>query len=222
MPSLAAARACVVKREGAHHIWSMSHASIDTITPSDGTESLTGHLLIAMPSLAESGFDRSVIYVCAHSADDGAMGIVVNRRLSQPPLEDLFSQLDIAPTPPRRRIGMCAGGPVEMGRGLVLHSSDWNGDGTLAIDGDVSLSASLDVLRDIASGEGPRDALLALGHAGWAAGQLEEELTRHSAWLVAPATREIVFGTDHATKWRKALAAINIDPLRLASFTGNA
>ncbi|MFT8897292.1 MAG: YqgE/AlgH family protein [Acetobacter sp.] len=200
----------------------MQFLQSDTVAPCGAEESLAGQLLIAMPSLAESEFDRSVIYLCAHSADGGAMGIVVNRRISQPGFDDLLLQLDIAPTPPRRRIGLCAGGPVEAGRGLVLHSTDWDGDGTLTVNNDISLSANLEVLKDIAAGDGPRDALLALGHAGWEAGQLEEEIARHSAWLVAPASREIVFGADHAAKWRKALAAINIDPLRLASFTGSA
>ncbi|MCH4091639.1 YqgE/AlgH family protein [Acetobacter sp.] len=200
----------------------MQFSQSDTVAPCGAEESLAGQLLIAMPSLAESEFDRSVIYLCAHSADGGAMGIVINRRLSQPGFDDLLQQLDIAPTPPRRRIGLCAGGPVEAGRGLVLHSTDWGGDGTLTVNNEISLSANLEVLKDIAAGEGPKDALLALGHAGWEAGQLEEEIARHSAWLVAPASREIVFGSDHAVKWRKALAAINIDPLRLASFTGSA
>ncbi|NHN88712.1 YqgE/AlgH family protein [Acetobacter conturbans] len=200
----------------------MPFLSTDMLAAPEDEESLTGQLLIAMPSLAESEFDRSVIYICAHSAESGAMGLVINRRLPQPAFDDLLLQLDIAPTPPRRRIGLCAGGPVEAGRGLVLHSADWGGDGTLTVDQKISLSASLDVLRDIAAGDGPRDALLALGHAGWEPGQLEEEIGRHSAWLVAPASREIVFGADHSGKWRKALAAINIDPLKLASFSGTA
>ncbi|MFT8719865.1 YqgE/AlgH family protein [Acetobacter sp.] len=199
-----------------------SSLSTDLLAPSGTEGSLAGQLLVAMPSLAESEFDRSVIYLCAHSMEDGAMGLVINRRLPQPAFEDLLLQLDIAPTPPRRRIGLCAGGPVEAGRGLVLHSADWDSDGTMSVDNAISLSASLDVLKDIAAGDGPRDALLALGHAGWAAGQLEEEIARHSAWLVAPASRDIVFGADHTNKWRKALAAINIDPLKLASFSGTA
>lgn len=200
----------------------MSFFPTDSMTAPDTESSLTGQLLIAMPSLAESPFDRAVIYVCAHSLEGGAMGLVVNRRLSQPGFEELLQQLDIGPVPPHRRIGVCAGGPVESGRGLVLHSTDWSGEGSLTIDGEVSLSAGVAVLRDIAAGEGPNDAILALGHAGWAAGQLEEEIARHSAWLVAPASREIVFGNDHVNKWRRALASINIDPLRLASFSGTA
>ncbi|GBR07724.1 YqgE/AlgH family protein [Acetobacter oeni] len=200
----------------------MSLSSPDTLA-ADGTEdSFTGQLLIAMPTLTGTGFAQSVIYMCAHSADSGAMGIVVNRRLPQPAFDDLLLQLDIAPAPPRRRIGLCAGGPVESARGFVLHSADWNGEGSLTVDNSTCLTASLEILKDIASGSGPRDALLALGHASWAAGQLEEEIVRDSAWLVAPATRDIIFGADHSGKWRKALAGINIDPLRLASFVGNA
>ena len=109
----------------------------DTIAPCGTEESLAGQLLIAMPSLAESEFDRSVIYLCAHSADGGAMGIVINRRISHPGFDDLLQQLDIAPTPPRRRIGLCAGGPVEAGRGLVLHSTDRDGDGTLTVNSEI-------------------------------------------------------------------------------------
>lgn len=194
----------------------------DTLAESWTGSSLAGQLLVAMPSLADSGFAQSVIYMCVHSPEEGAMGFVVNRRLPQPAFDDLLLQLDIAPVPPKRRIGLCAGGPVESARGFVLHSSDWNGDGSLKVDGGTSLTASLDILKDIASGSGPRDALLALGHASWGAGQLEEEIGRHSAWLVAPATREIVFGTDHTNKWRRALAGINIDPLRLSSVGGTA
>ncbi|NHO31475.1 YqgE/AlgH family protein [Acetobacter fallax] len=200
----------------------MCLSSTDIFDAGGAENSFTGYLLIAMPTLSETGFARSVIYMCAHSAETGAMGIVVNRRLPQPAFDDLLLQLDIAPVPPRRRIGLCAGGPVESARGFVLHSSDWSGEGSLTVDDSTCLTASLEILKDIAAGSGPRDALLALGHASWAAGQLEEEIARDSAWLIAPATRDIIFGADHGGKWRKALAGINIDPLRLASFVGNA
>ncbi|MBO1360830.1 YqgE/AlgH family protein [Acetobacter sacchari] len=200
----------------------MASAPTETIYTNFRDAPLTGRLLVATPALSDSDFARSVIYICAHSTEDGAMGIVVNRRLSQPAFDDLLLQLDIAPAPPRRRVSLCAGGPVESMRGFVLHSSDWSGDGSMTVDEGVSLTASLDILKDIAAGSGPRDALLALGHASWAAGQIEEEIARHSAWLVAPATRDILFGVDHTGKWRKALAGINIDPLRLAPFVGNA
>jgi putative transcriptional regulator len=187
----------------------------------DPKASLTGRLLIAMPALVSSPFAQSVIFLCAHSAEDGAMGLVVNRRLSQPGFDELLEQLGVAPVPPRRRITLCAGGPVENSRGFVLHSADWTGDGSLVVDDGIVLTASLDVLKVIADGAGPRNALLALGHATWAPGQLEEEI-QQNAWLSAPSNDGIVFGPDHDSKWRRALASLNIDPIRLSSVVGHA
>ena len=182
---------------------------------------LTGRLLIAMPALVSSPFAQSVIFLCAHSTEDGAMGLVVNRRLGQPGFDELLEQLGVAPRPPRRRIMLCAGGPVENSRGFVLHSADWTGDGSLAVDESVVLTASLDVLKVIAGGAGPRHALLALGHATWAPGQLEQEI-HQNAWLAAPSNDAIVFGSDHDSKWRRALGSLNIDPIRLSSVAGHA
>ena len=185
-------------------------------------QNLTGKLLVAGPVLAGTIFAQSVIYLCAHSLEDGAMGLIVNRRLSQPGLDDLFAQLDIEPSPPQRRIGLCMGGPVDSERGFVLHSTDWEGEGSLGVNGNATLTASLDVLRELASGHGPRRAMMALGHAAWEPGQLEEEMLRDSAWFVAPATEDIVFGTDYSKKWRQALAAINLDPGALSMAVGEA
>lgn len=184
--------------------------------------SLTGSLLVASPALADTPFARSVIFLCAHVPGQGAMGLIVNRRLPQPGLDDVLGQLGIDPVPPRRRIDLCAGGPVDGGRGFVLHSSDWTGEGSMSIDGETTLTASLDVLRDIADGAGPRRALLALGHASWQDDQLEDEIIHRNAWLPAPASDDILFGSDHRTKWRQALAAINIDPIRLSALAGHA
>ncbi|MBF0862916.1 YqgE/AlgH family protein [Gluconobacter kanchanaburiensis] len=195
----------------------------DNLTDSSPAElGLTGKLLVAAPALAETFFERTVIYVCAHSLQDGAMGLIVNRRLSQPGLDDLFAQLGIEPNPPERRIGVCMGGPVEHSRGFVLHSADWAGEGSLDVDGQTSLTASLDILRELAAGQGPKRAMMALGHAAWSPGQLEQEILRDSSWFVAPATDDIVFGTDHARKWRQALVAIDIDPLLLSASVGEA
>lgn len=195
----------------------------DNLTDSALAElGLTGKLLVAAPALAETFFERTVIYVCAHSLQDGAMGLIVNRRLSQPGLDDLFAQLGIEPNPPERRIGVCMGGPVEHSRGFVLHSADWAGEGSLGVDGQMSLTASLDILRELAAGQGPKRAMMALGHAAWSPGQLEQEILRDSSWFVAPATDDIVFGTDHARKWRQALVAIDIDPLLLSASVGEA
>ena len=187
----------------------------------DPDAGLTGRLLIAMPPLVSSPFAQSVIFLCAHSIEDGAMGLVINRRLGQPGFDELLEQLGVVPIPPKRRITLCAGGPVENSRGFVLHSADWTGDGSLAVDDAIVLTASLDVLKVIADGGGPRHALLALGHATWAPGQLEDEMAQN-AWLTAPSNDAIVFGADHDSKWRRALASLNIDPIRLSSVAGHA
>ena len=182
---------------------------------------LTGQLLIAMPSLVDRAFQQTVVFLCAHSAEDGAMGLVVNRRLAEPGFDDLLAQLEIEPAPPRRRIALCASGPMESSRGFVLHSSDWSGAGSLTVDEGIVLTASLDVLREIADGQGPRHALLALGHATWGPGQLETEI-RQNSWLTAPSTDAILFGTEHDRKWRRAFAELGVDPMRLAIQSGNA
>ena len=184
--------------------------------------SLTGMLLVATPVLEGTPFARAVIYVCAHTAEGGAMGLVVNRRLSHPDLEELLGQLQITPVRPLRRLGLCVGGPVNEGHGLVLHSSDWEGEESMSVTENVTLTASTDVLKDIAAGHGPKDALLAMGHAGWSAGQVEEEILHHDAWLIAPGTRDLLFGTDQTAKWRRALASIRIDPARLTGQSGHA
>jgi putative transcriptional regulator len=180
---------------------------------------LTGQLLIAMPSMADPRFVQSVIFMCAHTAE-GAMGIVVNRPLQQPSFEDLLKQLDIEPLPPARRIRLCSGGPVENARGFVLHTADWTGEGSLRVDAALALTASLDILKAIAGGGGPRAGLLALGYAGWGPGQLDNELT-HNAWLFGPADETLVFDEDHDTKWRRALAKLRIDPGSLSGAAGH-
>jgi putative transcriptional regulator len=186
--------------------------------PTDGW--LTGKMLIAMPNLTGSSFAQSVIYVCAHT-EDGAMGIIVNRPLENPSFDDLLRQLDIAPVPPARRIRLCHGGPVDNARGFVLHSSDWTGEGSLRVDDQLALTASLDILKAIAGGGGPRDCLLALGYAGWGPGQLDQEF-QQNAWLSLPANARLVFDADHDSKWRRALATLRIDPLLLSGVAGHA
>lgn len=186
--------------------------------PSEGF--LTGQLLVAMPGMTDPRFTQSVVLVCAHSAD-GAMGIVVNRPLAEPSFDDLLRQLDIAPLPPARRIHLCAGGPVENARGFVLHTADWTGEGSLRVDEVLALTASLDILKAIAGGGGPRSCLLALGYAGWGPGQLDQELG-HNAWLSVPADEPIVFDDEHGTKWRRALGKLHIDPAALSGSAGHA
>ncbi len=181
---------------------------------------LTGQLLIAMPAMQDPRFAQSVIYVCAHTAD-GAMGLVINRPLARPSFDELLRQLEIAPVPPARRIRLWAGGPVDGGRGFVLHTADWTGEGSLRVNEALALTASLDVLKAIAEGGGPREGLLALGYAGWGPGQLDTEM-QQNAWLSVPADEALVFASEHDSKWRRALASLHIDPLALSSFAGHA
>jgi putative transcriptional regulator len=181
---------------------------------------LTGQLLIAMPAMGDERFARSVIYLCAHTSD-GAMGIVVNRPLQKPSFEDLLRQLEVAPTPPARAIQLCQGGPVDNARGFVLHTSDWTGEGSLKVTESTALTASLDVLKAIAEGGGPRAGLLALGYAGWGPGQLDSEI-QQNAWLSVPADDTLVFDTGHDTKWRRAFAKLKVDPLLLSDVAGHA
>jgi putative transcriptional regulator len=181
---------------------------------------LTGQLLVAMPGMADPRFAQAVIYVCAHTAE-GAMGLVLNRPIVKPSFDDLLAQLNLAPVPPVRQIKLCAGGPVENARGFVLHTADWTGEGSLKVNNAMALTASLDVLRVIAEGGGPRECVLALGYAGWGPGQLDQEI-QQNAWLSIPADETLLFDADHGTKWRRAFAKLRIDPLLLSDAAGHA
>jgi putative transcriptional regulator len=173
-----------------------------------------------MPTLEDPRFAQSVIYVCAHTPE-GAMGLVLNRPLERPRFDDLLRQLEVAPVPPARRINLCSGGPMDNARGFVLHTADWTGEGSLRVSDELALTASLDVLKAIAEGHGPREGLLALGYAGWGPGQLDAEI-QQNAWLSVPADETIVFDEEHETKWRRALAKLHIDPLLLSGAAGHA
>ncbi|HXT79091.1 MAG TPA: YqgE/AlgH family protein [Acetobacteraceae bacterium] len=181
---------------------------------------LTGQLLIAMPAMADPRFSQSVIYLCAHTAE-GAMGLVLNRPIVKPTFDELLRQLQVAPTPPARQVKLCAGGPVDNGRGFVLHTSDWTGEGSLKVDDALALTASLDVLKVIAEGGGPRECVLALGYAGWGPGQLDREI-QENAWLSVQADEPLLFDDDHDTKWRRAMAKLHIDPILLSDSAGHA
>jgi len=192
------------------------------VTPAAPTSDgfLTGQLLIAMPAMGDPRFSQSVIYLCAHTPE-GAMGLVLNRPIVKPSFDELLKQLDVAPLPPARRIRLCAGGPVDNARGFVLHTSDWIGEGSLRVNDALALTASLDVLKVIAGGGGPREGILALGYAGWGPGQLDEEI-QHNAWLSVQADEGLVFDQEHDTKWRRAFAKLKIDPLLLSETAGHA
>jgi putative transcriptional regulator len=194
-----------------------------TPAPSDDSapiDFLTGQLLIAMPAMADPRFAQSVIYLCAHTPE-GAMGLVLNRPLQRPSFDDLLRQLEVAPVPPARRIRLCQGGPMDNARGFVLHTTDWTGEGSLHVNEGLALTASLDVLKAIAEGGGPREGILALGYAGWGPGQLDAEI-QQNAWLSVPADETIVFDGDDDTKWRRAFGKLNIDPLLLSDVAGHA
>jgi putative transcriptional regulator len=156
-----------------------------------GASSLTGQILIAMPSMADPRFSQSVIFMCAHTPE-GAMGIVLNQPLTKPRFADLLDQLDVKPLPPAREIRLAKGGPVDDNRGFVLHTPDWMTDGSMEVDGAYALTANMDILKAIAEGGGPRNGFLALGYAGWGPGQLDAEILQNS-WLNAPADEQIIF-----------------------------
>lgn len=181
---------------------------------------LTGQLLLAMPTLRDARFAQSVIFICAHN-EDGAMGLILNRLLRKPKFEDLMQQLGVEPHPPQRILPISLGGPVDEHRGFVLHSPDWQGNGSLNIDGSHVLSANLEILQAVAAGEGPTHARLLLGYAGWGRGQLEEEI-QHNSWLTAPPDDEILYGTAYQSKWQRAFANLKIDPSRLSGDAGRA
>lgn len=189
---------------------------------------LDGKMLIAMPGIGDPRFERTVIYLCAHSAD-GAMGLVVNRGASNLSFADLLKQLGLIPEgePIRlpaqaRTMQVHIGGPVETGRGFVLHTADYfSDDSTLPIDERVGLTATLEVLRAIAAGKGPRLSLLALGYAGWGPGQLEREL-QMNGWLHCDSDEALLFDHDLDGKYEQALRKIGVDPSMLSSVGGHA
>ena len=183
-------------------------------------EFLSGQLLVAMPGMEDPRFARTVIYVCAHS-EDGAMGLVVNRAIESLTFPDLLEQLEIGPVDSDARINIQFGGPVESGRGFVLHSSDYLQDVTMVVDSDVALTATIDILKAIAVGDGPRQRLLALGYSGWGPGQLDSEIKRNG-WLHVDADKELVFGLDLDGKWDRAIRKIGIDPRMLSGEAGHA
>ena len=177
-------------------------------------------MLIAMPSMQDPRFAQTVICLCAHSPD-GAMGIILNKPIEGLSFDELLKQLDLEPIPPQRRIRLCKGGPVEGGRGFVLHTRDWSNDQSLQVTEDLALTASVDILKAIAGGGGPRQGILALGYAGWGPGQLEDEI-QANAWLSVPPDELLLFGDGHGRKWFQALAKLKVDPLLLSDAAGHA
>ncbi len=192
---------------------------------------LEGQLLIAMPTMSDPRFARSVIYLCAHS-EDGAMGLIINQTAKNLTFPDLFDRLEMYPGDDEGvldfedlpEVPIHVGGPVETGRGFVLHSSDYFvKDTTLKIRNEICLTATLEILKAIASGDGPERSILALGYAGWSPGQLENEI-QANGWLHCPATPDIIFsdGDTEPDKYTMALAALGIDPSHFVADAGHA
>lgn len=183
---------------------------------------LTGKLLIAMPDMGDMRFEHSVVFLCSH-ADEGAMGLIVNKPAADVRLADLLKQLEIKPdTPDRGRMPVYFGGPVETARGFVLHSGDYDASlHSMKVSEGFSMTATLDILEDIATGHGPQRALMMLGYAGWGPGQLESEISMNG-WLTADADPDLVFGLPDDGKWEAALKTLGVDPLTLSASAGRA
>ena len=189
-------------------------------TMSQGTD-LTGKLLIAMPDMGDTRFEHAVVYMCAHSPE-GAMGLIVNKPTPEIRFSDLLEQLSIDEGDLTTDVRVHYGGPVETGRGFVLHTSDYvSGAGTMEVSDGIAMTATLDILEDIATGSGPNRSMLGLGYAGWGPGQLEGELMRNG-WLVCDATDDILFGRAAEHKWTAALKVLGVDPLVLSASGGSA
>lgn len=192
------------------------------MTSTPPREDLTAKLLIAMPDMGDPRFHGSVVFLCAHSAD-GAMGLIINKPMQDVRLAEMLEQLSIDPGPATPALAVCYGGPVEVRRGFVLHSAEYHGalGDRLDVDARFAMTATVDVLEDLARGIGPAAALLTLGYAGWGPGQLEQEIAQNG-WLTVDATAELVFATPMEGKWVAALAALGVSPLTLSSQAGRA
>ena len=181
---------------------------------------LTGQLLVAMPGMADPRFTRAVIYICSHNAN-GAMGLVVNHLFGEADFRMLLDQLNVEPSFNTPEVPVQLGGPVEMGRGFVLHSGEYLREGTTRIDDMVAVTATVEILQDIADGKGPERIMMALGYTGWGAGQLDEEI-KNNGWLTATADEAILFDADLESKWERAIAKIGISPAMLSDAAGHA
>lgn len=203
-------------------------SSGDSLGVSGIGQYLEGKMLIAMPTMGDDRFARTLIYLCAHS-DEGAMGLVVNKIAPSIQFPELLEQLEIPSSPPLQGKGsvpatvpVLQGGPVEAARGFVLHSQDYHQDNaTLSISEDVSMTASIDVLKAIARGAGPDKAMLALGYAGWGPGQLEHEI-QANGWLHCDPDDDLIFGINLNDKYNQALAKLGVDVSFLSGDAGHA
>lgn len=181
---------------------------------------LTGQLLIAMPQMQDTRFHRTVIYVCVHN-EDGAMGLVVNRLSDELTFPDILEQVGVEGGSDVDSLPIHVGGPVETGMGFVLHTSDYRQSNTIRVDDTISLTHTVEILKDIAEGRGPRQAMLALGYAGWGAGQLDGEIQENS-WLTVPADESIIFDGEQQNKWERSIAKLGVDISLLSGEAGHA
>lgn len=181
---------------------------------------MSGQLLVAMPNMPDPRFERSVIYLCAHTAD-GAMGLVVNKLIDSLSFPDLLGQLGIESSDVDDQIRVHFGGPVEAARGFVLHSTDYVHDATMVVNDHFALTATVDVLKAMAKGQGPRQSLLALGYAGWAPGQLDSEI-QANGWLTVPADEQLVFLSEIKSRWEDSVKRIGVDLSKLSGDVGHA
>ena len=185
---------------------------------------IAGRFLVATPAMPDPRFAQSVIFMCRHSPE-GALGLIVNKSVDDLPMSQVLEQLEIAPSPELSSRPVLFGGPVEMQRGLVLHTPEYKREETMIVDERHALTASLDILKDIARGAGPARSILALGHSGWGAGQLDREL-QDNAWLVIDDHEDLAFGNDLEGKWQKAMGQLGakqgFDPAAFSHLTGRA
>jgi putative transcriptional regulator len=181
---------------------------------------LVGQLIIAMPKMSDPRFSKTVIYMCAHNSE-GAMGLIINKLVDELTFSDLLKQLEIEPRSSKSPLSVFLGGPVEQARGFVLHSAEYIQNTTLRVSNTVGLTATIDVLRDIAEGHGPKDKILTLGYTGWGPGQLESEIMENG-WLHVEADDALVFDDKLTDKWEMAIRQIGIDPQMLSDEFGHA
>lgn len=181
---------------------------------------LTGKLLIAMPHMGDPRFHKAVIFICAHDVN-GAMGLVINHTLPGLELDELLSQLHIEGAKTGGEIPVMSGGPVETGRGFILHKGDFHQIDSLKIESDIYVTGTMDALKAIAQGQGPDEMLFILGYAGWSAGQLDLEM-QQNAWLVVDADPDLIFEGDPDQRWDRAIRKMGIDPLMLSGEAGRA
>jgi putative transcriptional regulator len=187
----------------------------------EGESFLEGKLLIALPGMSDPRFEKSVIFMCAHS-EEGAMGIIINKPVDGLSFKDLMQKLELQITPATPNFPILYGGPMETGRGFVLHSGDYDGtDATLPVSDEVSLTATLEILRAIGDGRGPQRAIFALGYAGWSPGQIEDEI-RANGWIHCDCDDALLFEPDFGGKWTNALSKIGIDVSGFSAHTGHA